>query len=71
MSGTSEGGKAAAVTNRARHGKDFYKRIGADGGKNSTTGGFWHAKHVLKDDQFIRDTGALGGRVSKRKKKEN
>lgn len=33
MSGTSEGGRKCAVTNKIMHGDDFYKRIGSKGGK--------------------------------------
>ena len=32
MSGTSEGGRKCAVTNKLKHGDDFYKRIGSQGG---------------------------------------
>jgi hypothetical protein len=40
MSGTVEGGKAAAETNKNKYGADFYVKIGAIGGKKGTTGGF-------------------------------
>ena len=40
MPGTKQGGLKAAAANKARHGKDFYARIGAKGGKIGTTGGF-------------------------------
>lgn len=33
MSGTREGGLKCAATNKLKHGDDFYKRIGAKGGK--------------------------------------
>lgn len=33
MSGTSEGGRKCVVTNKLKHGDDFYKRIGSQGGK--------------------------------------
>ena len=35
MSGTIEGGKRAASTNRRRHGDDFYKKIGSISGSKS------------------------------------
>ena len=38
MPGTKEGGKKAAATNKARHGKDFYAKIGAKGGRISRRG---------------------------------
>lgn len=33
MAGTSDGGKTAAEKNKQNYGPDFYKRIGAKGGK--------------------------------------
>ena len=63
MAGTKEGGKKAAATNKARHGKDFYARIGAVGGKNGTTGGF------AANRELARIAGAKGGRISRRTKK--
>ena len=59
MSGTTQGGKAAAETNREKYGPDFYAQIGALGGKNGKTGGF-HARPEL-----AREAGAKGGRLSK------
>lgn len=69
MPGTIEGGKAAAATNKARYGSDFYARIGSRGGKKGTTGGFWYKKYVSGDVDAIRRAGEKGGRVSKRPKK--
>jgi len=60
MSGTKEGGKKCAATNKKVHGSDFYKRIGAKGGRNGHTGGF-AANHEL-----ARIAGAKGGRNGKR-----
>ena len=42
MSGTVKGGKRAAATNKAKHGADFYKRLGHLGGtaKRVAPGGF-------------------------------
>lgn len=60
MSGTLSGGKQAAKTNKERHGDDFYAKIGAKGGKNSKTGGFYANR------ELARIAGAKGGRVSKR-----
>lgn len=48
MSGTIEGGLAAAKANKERYGDDWYARIGAIGGKNGKTGGF-AAEKVGKD----------------------
>jgi uncharacterized protein len=63
MAGTKTGGKAAAKTNKAKHGADFYARIGAMGGKKGRTGGFYANR------ELARTAGARGGRVSRRTKK--
>ncbi|HSX08067.1 MAG TPA: hypothetical protein VLG11_04200 [Candidatus Saccharimonadales bacterium] len=63
MAGTKAGGKAAAETNRKNHGKDFYARIGAMGGKKGRTGGFYANRDLA------RIAGAKGGRISRRTKK--
>ena len=65
MAGSVEGGKAAAMTNKAKYGEDFYKKIGAMGGKASGTGGFF-ANRTL-----ARVAGAKGGRISRRTKHDN
>lgn len=64
MAGTKEGGKAAARTNKAKYGADFYARIGAIGGKKGKTGGFYANR------ELARIAGAKGGRISRRTKKE-
>ncbi len=63
MAGTKNGGKAAASTNKAKYGADFYARIGAMGGKKGTTGGF------AANRELARTAGAKGGRISRRTKK--
>lgn len=62
MAGTVKGGKAAAQTNKQRHGKEFYARIGRIGGQKGTTGGF------AADRELARKAGRLGGTVSRRGK---
>lgn len=62
MAGTVEGGKKAAAANKAKHGSDFYARIGAKGGKLGRTGGF------AANPALARIAGAKGGRISRRKK---
>ena len=60
MSGTKIGGVKAAITNKKKHGADFYARIGRKGGKNGHTGGF--AANV----ELAREAGRKGGKKSKR-----
>lgn len=62
MAGTVKGGQMAAKTNKARHGKDFYARIGAKGGRNGFTGGF------AANRELARKAGKLGGTISRRPK---
>lgn len=62
MAGTKEGGQRAASTNRQRHGKDFYARIGAAGGKKGHTGGFYANR------ELARAAGRKGGLISRRSK---
>lgn len=62
MAGTKEGGAAAASTNKSKYGEDFYRKIGAMGGKKGTTGGFFANR------ELARIAGAKGGRISRRGK---
>ncbi len=62
MSGTTKGGKLAALKNKEKHGLDFYKNIGAKGGKLGRTGGFFANR------ELARAAGAKGGRISRRSK---
>ncbi len=63
MAGTKAGGQAAATTNKTKYGSDFYAKIGAKGGKNGRTGGFYANR------ELARIAGAKGGRISRRTKK--
>jgi general stress protein YciG len=63
MAGTIAGGKAAAKTNKEKHGDDFYRKIGAMGGKLGRTGGFYANR------ELARTAGAKGGMISRRTKK--
>lgn len=69
MSGTKIGGLRAKQTNLEKHGEDFYKRIGAKGGRNGATGGFASNK-VGEDGLTGRQravlAGAIGGHTSRR-----
>ena len=60
MSGTKAGGAKTAEKNKTKYGEDYYKIIGAKGGKAGNTGG-WYANREL-----ARIAGAKGGRISKR-----
>lgn len=60
MSGTVEGGKRAAATNKALYGRDYYKRLGHKGGSAGTTGGFWG------DSKRAKQCGSIGGKKSRR-----
>lgn len=62
MAGTKAGGQATAVTNKKKYGKDFYKKIGAKGGRLGRTGGF------AANPELARIAGAKGGSNSRRGK---
>lgn len=62
MAGTAAGGLKAGETNKKKYGKDFYREIGAIGGRNGHTGGF------AANPKLARLAGACGGRNSKRGK---
>lgn len=63
MAGTIQGGKAAAATNKAKYGPDFYAKIGRKGGKIGRTGGFFANRDLA------RTAGSKGGKISRRGKK--
>lgn len=60
MAGTLQGGKNAAETNKKKYGADFYKKIGAKGGRKGTTGGFY------ADRELASKAGRKGGIKSRR-----
>jgi general stress protein YciG len=60
MAGTKRGGELAAATNIKKYGADFYAKIGAKGGRNGRTGGFYANR------ELARIAGAKGGRISRR-----
>lgn len=61
MAGTIEGGRKARDRNLANN-PNFYREIGAIGGKNGHTGGFYANR------ELARTAGAKGGRISRRRK---
>lgn len=60
MSGTSDGGIAAAETNKRLYGESFYREIGSKGGQASRTGGFFGRRDLASI------AGTLGGSISRR-----
>lgn len=60
MAGTLEGGRKTRETNYKKYGADYYKQIGAAGGKASGTGGFYN------NSEKAREAGRKGGLISKR-----
>lgn len=73
VAGTRQGGLKAAESNYERHGKDFYRGIGAKGGAISRGGGF-SPEHVYEDGltgrEKARIAGAKGGSASRRVKSD-
>jgi hypothetical protein len=65
MAGTKAGGEAAARTNKANQGEDFYKRIGSIGGKKGNRDGT--IKGFAARPELARIAGAKGGAISKRR----
>ena len=66
MSWTKLGALKAAETNKRKYGEDFYRLIGAKGGKASKNGGFAYSKaHGLTTHI---EAGRKGGKISKRGK---
>lgn len=63
MSGTKEGGRLAAATNKRKYGDDFYSKIGRSGGQSGTTGGFAAGEEGRRRAAFY---GSIDGRKSKR-----
>lgn len=61
MAGTIEGGQAAAKTNKARYGANFYKEIGSKGGRVKGIAKGWGASYELASR-----SGKIGGKMSRR-----
>ena len=62
MSGTKAGGLKTVISNKKRHGDDFYVNIGKLGGTKSRGGGF--ASNI----ELAKEAGRKGGSVSRRGK---
>lgn len=63
MAGTKAGGLKAAKTNKDLYGEDWYKRIGAIGGRITGKKGF-----ALNRD-LAREAGRKGGLISRKGKR--
>lgn len=62
MSGTKEGGRKAAATNKEKHGPDFYSKIGKKGGSKSHP----ETRPFSKNPALASTAGKKGGQISKR-----
>jgi general stress protein YciG len=60
MAGSIDGGLKAAHTNKKKYGRGFYAKIGALGGKQGKTGGFFANRELASV------AGTKGGQISKR-----
>lgn len=67
MSGTKLGGLKTRETNLKKYGSDYYKRIGAIGGRKVTN----TPKGFAANPELARLAGAKGGRKSKRGPSKN
>lgn len=71
MAGTTAGGLKASKRNKKLYGRNFYKVIGAKGGKRGRTGGFASSKigaDGLTGRERARVAGIKGGRTSRRRR---
>lgn len=62
MSGTKAGGLKAAMKNKERYGKDFYRMIGSKGGQQKPS----KPRGFAANKELARIAGAKGGRTSRR-----
>lgn len=62
MAGTKAGGLKAALKNKERYGKDFYRMIGSKGGQQKPS----KPRGFAADKELARAAGAKGGRISRR-----
>lgn len=61
MGGTRASGLKTAITNKARYGQDYYRKMGALGGSMGHTGGFYQNRELASI------AGAKGGSISRKK----
>lgn len=67
MSGTIDGGRRAAETNKAKYGEDFYRDIGSKGGRKGAKDGV--IKGFARNIELAREAGRKGGSLSRRGRK--
>lgn len=73
MSGNRIGGLKSKVTLKRIYGDDFYNKIGHLGGIKGKTGGFgskFKGRDGLTGQERASLAGAVGGKISKRRKRE-
>lgn len=71
MSGTADGGKRAAATNKKRYGADFYRRLGLKGAeayRERMKQGIAQPRGFALNRELARVAGQYGGRISRRRK---
>lgn len=74
MSGTKDGGKATAATNKEKYGSDYYSVIGKQGAeayRKRQALGLAKPRGFDADRELARTAGAKGGRVTKKDYKRN
>lgn len=64
MAGTKEGGRKASITNKLKHGEDFYKNIGRKGGAKARP----ESRYFFLHPDVAKKAGAKGGSLSRRGK---
>lgn len=64
MAGTKEGGRKASITNKLKHGEDFYKNIGKKGGSKARP----ESRYFFLHPDAAKKAGAKGGSLSRRGK---
>lgn len=73
MAGTATGSLKAKQTIVERYGTEFWKQIGAEGGRKGRTGGFassFVGADGLTGRERAKEAGRIGGLKSKRTKKD-
>lgn len=68
MAGTTQGGKAAAQTNKERYGKDFYAKIGAKSNESWEKNGRKPRGFSAMTPERRRELGKKGGSISRKGK---